>query len=253
MKASELIAIFNKMFAEHWTYEWGAARKGCVDCSGAFVWAFKQFGQSIAHGSNTIARSNAKQLCDISQAKPGYAIFKRKLDDGEPDKYKGDGWGNFYHIGLLDTNGKDVLNAKGEQYGFCKDDISKWQYAMPLKGVEYDVIEDRPNSYVGKVSLTSGYLNVRATPAKNGKYVTRLYDGDVVNVSERKNGWAYVVLANGKEGWASEAYISFSSYPEMMTAPSEGVDIYFKITDSEGNVFIPKGDYTVEVIAKSND
>lgn len=237
------------MYNEHWSYEWGAAREGCVDCSGAFVWAFKQFGQSIAHGSNAIARSNARQLCDISQARPGYAMFKRKLDDQEPDKYKGDGWGNFYHIGLLDTDCRRVLNAKGTESGFSADDISKWQYAMPLKGVEYDVIENRPNSYVGKVALTSGYLNVRQTPAKNGKYVTRLYDGDEVLVTSRENGWAHVTLDSGKEGWASESYISFVSpiLDPTDSAPSvsEDLDIYVKITDSEGNVFIPKGDYTV--------
>ena len=114
MRASELIDIFKRMYTEHWTYEWGAAREGCVDCSGAFVYAFKQFGKSIPHGSNSIARQNISAIVEAKYAKPGYAVFKRRLDDGEPAKYRGDGWGNFYHIGLLAENGKDVYNAKSE-------------------------------------------------------------------------------------------------------------------------------------------
>ena len=39
-----------------WRYEWGAAKQGCVDCSGAFVYALKKYGLSIYHGSNTIWR-----------------------------------------------------------------------------------------------------------------------------------------------------------------------------------------------------
>ena len=34
---SDFIAIFEQMKKEKWKYEWGAARKGCVDCSGAFT------------------------------------------------------------------------------------------------------------------------------------------------------------------------------------------------------------------------
>lgn len=40
--AAELIALFNRMYTEHWAYKWGAAQTGCVDCAGAFVWAYRQ-------------------------------------------------------------------------------------------------------------------------------------------------------------------------------------------------------------------
>ena len=56
VKAQELIGVFQTMWKERWKYTWSAAEKGNVDCSGAFVYAFKQFGISYPHGSNAIAR-----------------------------------------------------------------------------------------------------------------------------------------------------------------------------------------------------
>ena len=55
MTNQDLIAEFQKMIG--WKYEWGAAKTGTVDCSGAFVYAMKKYGLSIYHGSNTIWRS----------------------------------------------------------------------------------------------------------------------------------------------------------------------------------------------------
>ena len=41
---SKILSLFKKMLEEHWSYEWGAAREGCVDCSGAFVYAYSKKG-----------------------------------------------------------------------------------------------------------------------------------------------------------------------------------------------------------------
>ena len=65
------------MYEEHWLYEPGAARYGCVDCSGAFSYAFQISGSRIAHGSNSIARNYiVGKLLPISKAEPGMAAFK---------------------------------------------------------------------------------------------------------------------------------------------------------------------------------
>ena len=37
----KLIALFQRMYREHWAYKWGSASQGCVDCAGAFVWAYR--------------------------------------------------------------------------------------------------------------------------------------------------------------------------------------------------------------------
>ena len=144
----DLIAIFQQMYREHWSYVWGAAEKGCVDCSGAFVYAYRQFGQSIAHGSNTIARKYVVQLLPISEARPGMAAFKLKKP-GEsgydlPAKFKKGGasyngdLNDYYHIGLVDDDPKYVLNAQGTKAGFTRNKISAWGCVGYLKAVAYE-------------------------------------------------------------------------------------------------------------------
>ena len=202
----ELIAIFVQMFKEHWSYIWGAARKGCVDCSGAFVWAFKQFGRSIAHGSNTIARSYIKGLLPISEAKPGMAAFKvRKPGDRYydlPAKFKPGGGSyngdlnDYYHIGLVDETGQYVLNAQSEQAGFTRTAISKWAKAGYLSAVDYNGGEDMQKMYV---TATSGNtVHMRKGPSKNTKIIKDLPLGTEVLAGEDINGWREII--HGDEG-----------------------------------------------------
>jgi site-specific recombinase XerD len=74
------------MYKEHWSYEWGAASKGCVDCSGALVYAYRQLaGQSVIHGSNGQARRwISGSMMPISMAQPGMVAFKARKP-GEED------------------------------------------------------------------------------------------------------------------------------------------------------------------------
>ena len=183
MKASELIALFERMHAEHWAYEWGAAREGCVDCSGAFVYAFKQYGQSIAHGSNAIAREliRSGRMHPVSQARPGWALFKHAFDGNEPDKYKADGLGNYKHIALCSRDGKRALNAKGEQYGFCSDSLSGYSYAAPLLGVDYGEEKDMDMLYQAIVTTQKDPLRVRALP-ETGAVIGHVPRGEMVDV-----------------------------------------------------------------------
>ena len=205
MKASELIALFERMLAEHWAYEYGAAREGCVDCSGAFVWAYKQHGQSIAHGSNTIARRHVRGgLRPISEAKPGWAVFKRRFDGLEPDQYANDGLGNLYHIGLLAADGVNVLNAKSEESGFSSDPIGKWQLAAPLKGVEYEEDEKMEALYRATVATERDPLRVRSAP-ETGAIIGHVPRGEIVDVLAAGD-WPRIRYGE-MVGYASGAYL----------------------------------------------
>lgn len=51
--ALELVRDFQQMHREDWDYEWGASSDDTVDCSGAFVWAYRQRGLSIYHGTES--------------------------------------------------------------------------------------------------------------------------------------------------------------------------------------------------------
>ena len=231
MKSSELIALFERMLAEHWAYAWGAARQGVVDCSGAFVWAFKQHGQSIAHGSNAIAREliRAGRMRPIREARPGWALFKHAFDGGEPDKYKADGLGNYKHIALCSRDGARALNAKGEQYGFCSDSLSGYSYAAPLPGVEYEEDEEMNALHQAVVATEKDPLRVRSAPV-TGAVIGHVRRGAIVDVFD-ESGWPYIRY-NKLEGYASSEYLQrIDSGTQDGSNPS--------VVDASGVIFLP--------------
>lgn len=118
------------------------------DCSGAFVRAYRAHGLSIYHGSNRIAREYVVQLLPISRAEPGMAAFKARKP-GEKyyalpaeyrkggKRYSGD-LNDYYHIGVVDTDGQHVLHCANTREGFLRSDIGQgWCAAARLKQVEY--------------------------------------------------------------------------------------------------------------------
>ena len=189
--AAKLIALFRRMYDEHWPYVLGAAREGCVDCSGAFVWAYRQFGQSIAHGSNAIARNYVRGLLPVSQAVPGMAAFKRK-EPGQPgydlpEKYKGGkDLSDYYHIGLVDEGGY-VLNAQGTKAGFTRTPISKWSCVGYLKAVDYNQGGSTMQMIV--TAANGEPVRVRKQPSTSAETVARLHVGQTVEAGEDTNGW----------------------------------------------------------------
>lgn len=241
MRAEDLIKVFKQMYDEKWAYVANGSQAGSVDCSGAFVYAFKKFGQSIYHGSNTIARQYVSApLSKIASARPGYAAFKwREANDSTPAKYRNDGLGDFYHIGLVSEDGKHVYNAKDEAHGFCLDDLSKWHFVAPLKGVTYEGGENVANQVrLAQVVLKSGYLNIRNAP--NGSVVGKVENGDMVTVYEEIVSSSKYWSRIGPDMWVSSDYLVTKSSNSETSSNSS-----FKITDSKGNVFYPVGDFTV--------
>lgn len=154
--AERLVYWFYYMYNNGWGYIWGksgqiwtqkqqdaATRemtkkygqrwvgKVVTDCSGAFVYAFKQEGGSIYHGSNTIW----KQYCsskgklvhgareDGEAIKPGTAVF---LYDGSKR----------HHIGCY-VGGDTVIEAKGTINGVVVSRLDHWDEWGELKDVDY--------------------------------------------------------------------------------------------------------------------
>lgn len=214
IKVSALLDLFERMASEHWAYEWGAAREGCVDCSGAFVYAYKLLGgPAIAHGSNTIVRQYCGPLVPASEAKPGYAMLKWR-EDGEPEKYENDGLDNFYHIGLKGRNGK-VLNAKSASAGFVESPDSGWKYAAPLLDVDYSEGAGGGESMAGETALFQAQvatqndpLRVRDEPGVGGSKIGSLPRGAVVDVLDTalNAGW-WRVRYGALVGYASCEYL----------------------------------------------
>ena len=230
IKAKNLIEDFQTMYVEHWPYEWGKAERGCVDCSGAFVYAYRKYGKTIAHGSNAIARGHiAGKLLPISQAQPGMVAFKLYVP-GErgydlPGKYKKGGaayngdLNDYHHVGLVGYNPDYVYNAKGTNYGFCRDKIqSGWDRVAYLKAVEYDNDEqEEEEEDMGEVkavvALPTGAsgstVNLRASASKDAKVIAKVPVGTTVTVLKDDEFWCQIE-AVGKTGWMMSNYLEYA-------------------------------------------
>jgi len=156
IRAADLIAKFQQAKDEKWGYIYGASGqkwtqakqnaatreqtvkwgqrwvgKTVADCSGLFVWAFKQLGGSIYHGSNTIWKkycSAQGKITADSVLKPGTAVFLCKGNDR-------------HHIGLYIGEGW-VIEAKGTYYGVVRSKVSAWHEWGELKDVDYEAGEE---------------------------------------------------------------------------------------------------------------
>ena len=218
IQSSALIALFRRMLDEHWAYEWGAAREGCVDCSGAFVWAYRQLGATIEHGSNSIAHLRVGEYVPVVKAKPGYAVFKlrawRDDSDNGGNRWFGQQPGDVYHIGLMDDNGK-VLNAQSTKTGFVASDAAGWAFAAPLKDVIYKEGEGKVFGNA-TVIITSGYLNIRDGASTRSKVIAKAANGARVNIIREAGGtgWVFGTLENGVAGYMSSEYLVEDAPPE---------------------------------------
>lgn len=209
---NKLLDLFERMEREHWAYELGAAREGLVDCSGSFVWAFKQLGASIEHGSNSIAHLRVGEYVPVAQAKPGYAVFKMRAwqEEDRGNRWYGESPGDCYHIGLMGRDGK-VLNAQGVKTGFVASGAKSWAFAAPLKAVKYSSTEGGGKMFGNAtVSVTSGYLNIREGAGTAAKIIAKAENGTRVNVIREAGGtgWVFGKLENGVAGYMSGAYLT---------------------------------------------
>lgn len=211
---NKLLDLFERMEREHWAYELGAAREGCVDCSGAFVLAFKQLGASIEHGSNSIAHLRVGEYVPVAQAKPGYAVFKMRAwrEEDRGNRWYGESPGDCYHIGLMGRVGK-VLNAQGVKTGFVASDAKGWAFAAPLKAVKYRSAEGGGKMFGNAtVSVTSGYLNIREGAGTAAKIIAKAENGTRVNViREATSEWLYGMAESGEIGYMASAYLRADS------------------------------------------
>lgn len=224
MTADELVADFQRMYRERWPYQWGAAEEGCVDCSGAFVYAYRLHGQRIAHGSNAIARQYIQgEILPISEAKPGMIAFKDR-NPGEKgydlaDKYKRGGASftgdldDHYHVGLVDADPRYVLHAKGEKYGFCRDRVSResgWDGVAYLKAVEYG--QERGKKEAGKVKVViaggdvSKPIHMRAAGSTGSSIVDDIPQGAEAELIEGGGTWNRISW-NGKKGYVMSVFV----------------------------------------------
>lgn len=219
---ADILADFQRMRDNHWAYVAGSSATGKVDCSGAFVWAYRQHGKSIYHGSNRIAREEVAGLLPVKQAQPGMAVFKlRAPNHGRydlPSAYKQGGKhyngdiNDYYHIGLMGENGK-VLNAQSTATGFVESPLNDWDCVGYLNQVDYgggtnDMTETcNQVLYTGVVVAQTGKtVNLRASANKSSNIVERVKIGTEVNVLEDLGEWLKVETAD-HQGYMMACYV----------------------------------------------
>ena len=258
---NELISCFERMRDEHWDYCLNSAREGCVDCSGAFVWAYKQFNKTILHGSNSIARLSVGDLLSISYARPGMVAVKVKdwTDDDDTNRWYDSEPGNVYHIGLVIQNGSEmnVIEAKGAKWGVVQTKLdNKWKFVAYLDDVDYTQKMEETimeYKYTGSIRLTSGYVHLRSQPNITSKSIAKLYHGEPVEIGDSSQpNWYAIKDESGNEGYVYSKYVVI----ENEIQSDDQMDSVFSgivITDSLGNKFYPIGSFTVEIQTDSVD
>lgn len=242
IKRDALLDLFERMAHENWAYAWGAAREGCVDCSGAFVWAYKQLGgPSIVHGSNSILRQSMGALLPMSAARPGYAAVKVRAWDGEEigNRWYGMEPGDCYHIGLVGRDGR-ILNAQGAETGFVSSPAGGWSGCAPLLAVDYeDGGEGERVLYRATVATERDPLRVRDWP-ETGEVLGSIPRGAEVEVlDDTGDGWPRVQHGS-LVGYVSGAYLSRADGEAQAGAR-------LVLTDEAGRTWSPQGAVTVRV------
>ena len=201
LDVSKLIAAFEEIIG--WPYESpGSNDSSGIDCSGAFVRAFRLQGASIYHGSNTIFRQYCSQtgrIAGVASLVPGMTVFKQRNDNAEPDKYRGDGIGNLYHIGLVTSiNPLRIVHATSPN---AKVDtkLGNWSYWGLLRNVDYGGEQAVANvdevRYIALVVAPKGdTVNLRKTA--DGDLLARVPVGQRVSVLAESGGWARCVYGD---------------------------------------------------------
>lgn len=210
-----------------WPYKSpGTNDKNGIDCSGAFVRAYKMAGESIYHGSNRIERVYCEECFDLNGStvglERGMAIFKYRNpgESGYNDdpisssylpggKYYNGDVRNYTHIGLVtNVNPLEITHATSP---YAKKDtklgsgVSSWRRAGKLKAVIYSSTtngkETGTMEGTAKVVAKSGStVNLRESPSTSAALVARVPVGTLVMVTgDAGNGeWSAVYWQNSE-------------------------------------------------------
>ena len=217
ISVTDMVAAFRAMLG--WPYASpGSNSRSGIDCSGAFVYAYRQHGQSIYHGSNRIIRRycrDVRAVADASDLEVGMAIFKSQSDLSRmKDEYKPGGRYydpglplDYYHIGLVTSVAPlQIIHATPPQVT-TGTRLSGWSVAGYLNAVQYDggeaiakpdeteadaQADASPLSAAYVVAQQGGSVNLRAQPEPAAPVVARVPLGRRVQAYAVQDGWRRV-------------------------------------------------------------
>ena len=218
-----------------------------IDCSGLFVKAYRDQGASIYHGSNTIYRkycSEKGKLTNVSQLKPGMAVFK--WNPYTPEKFD-DGLGDFQHIGLVTgVNPLRIVHASSAAGCVTTDTkLGKWAYwgwlkdvaktdTQPIPDDPYEPTEgdEEPMMEFATVIAESGStVNLRTKARSNAALVERVPIGARVEVLGICGSWTKVKFGS-RTGYMMTKFLTAEEDQE----PDEDLTLEERVTRLEHRV-----------------
>lgn len=206
--ANDLIPVVES--AMGWPYvSPGSNNSDGIDCSGLLVYAYKHFGQSIYHGSNTIYRQycyDQQSLTSEKQLVPGMAVFK--WNSNTPSKFH-DNLGDFQHIGVVThVRPLRIVHASSAAGKVITDTkLGKWKYCGRLKAVDYG-----DNATGGEQPMQEYVVHadngkpVRVREQPYGMVVDQLKVGTRVMGEAPVDGWQEIHY-NGKAGYMDARFL----------------------------------------------
>jgi len=205
-----------------WPYKLGQSGTNAlrqIDCSGAFVRAYRLHNKVIYHGSNTIYRKYCGEGGliggDVSKLEIATAVFKHRLDGKEPAQYSRDGIGNLYHIGLVvSVNPLRIIHSTSP---VAKVDfaLGGWSRYRRLYEVDYFSLVQPPSgggnvdpgAGLATVWATSGTtVKMRALPSRTCSLYWDVPVGAVVQLHNISDGWGKITH-NRRIGYMMEQFL----------------------------------------------
>ena len=216
-----------------------------IDCSGLFVKAFRDQGASIYHGSNTIYRkycSEKGKLANVSQLKPGMAVFKWNANT--PEKFD-DGLGDFQHIGLVTSvNPLRIVHASSAAGCVTTDTkLGKWAYWGWLKDVaKTDNLQPNPDEptegdeepmaeFATVIADSGSTVNMRTKAKSSAALVERVPLGARVEVLGTCGSWTKVKFGS-RTGYMMSQFLT----AEEPLEPDEDLTLEERVTRLEKRV-----------------
>lgn len=213
-------------------YEWCLAQCGWnIDLAGSNAW----YRYIMEHGTIMTPEECVSKLGCVPK---GATLFIHAFDGKEPEKYKGDGWGNASHIGICTIpRGKGAINSSYSNGCVCESNFKGksikggWNMVGLLNNVCYDygggdipeptpqpTPEPLPEPDIATVYAENGKpVNLRKRASKLSALIDRVPCGDSVDVLayEYTDGWSKVRW-KGKTGYMMSCYLLFAD-DELVT------------------------------------
>lgn len=222
-----------------------------ADCSGLVLWAFRQNGGSIYHGSNSIwdkslsakGKLNGGKRADGNELKPGSAMFRTKGTDR-------------HHIGIF-VGGNLVIEAKGTQAGVVSSLVSTWDEWGEFKDVDYDGVEPDPHGkddlmFIVK-STNGGKVKLRAKASKTCSSYEEISSGTAIDeIMDISGEWTHLRIGTHTGYMMSEFVVKNGDDPEPQPTPTpSGDNVTILLTDDEAKSVLSALDLITGKIEKA--